>query len=65
MVKRNYKVIWDDQAKTSLRKIFNYIKNKESVEQAINVRNEIRALAKSLGFMPHKYAEDPNFTLPP
>lgn len=59
MVKRNYKVIWDDSAKASLRRIFNYIKNKESVEQAINVRNEIRDLAKSLGFMPHKYAEDP------
>jgi plasmid stabilization system protein ParE len=59
MVKRNYKVIWDDQAKASLRKIFNYIKNKESVEQAINVMNEIRDLAKSLGFMPHKYSEDP------
>jgi len=59
MVKRNFKVIWDDQAKASLRKIFNYIKNKESVEQAVNVRNEIRDLAKSLDFMPHKYAEDP------
>lgn len=59
MVKRNYKVIWDDQAKASLLRIFNYIKNKESVEQAINVRNEIRDLAKSLGFMPHKYVEDP------
>ena len=59
MVKRNYKVLWEDQAKASLQKIFNYIKNKESVEQAINVSNEIRALAKSLGFMPHKYAKDP------
>ena len=59
MVKRNFKVIWDDQAKASLRKIFNYIKNKESVEQAVNGRNEIRDLAKSLDFMPHKYAEDP------
>jgi len=59
MVKKNYKVIWDDQAKASLRRIFNYIKNKESVEQSINVRNKIRNLAKSLGFMPHKYVEDP------
>jgi plasmid stabilization system protein ParE len=61
MVKRKYKVLWDNQAKASLRKIFNYIKQKESVEQAIIVRNEIRDLAKSLGFMPHKYAEDPFF----
>lgn len=58
MVKRNYKVIWKDEAKASLRRIYNYIENKESVEQAINARNEIRDLAKSLGFMPHKYIED-------
>ncbi len=59
MVKRNYKVIWDDEAKVSLRRIYNYIKNRESTDQAIKVRDEIKDLAKSLGFMPHKYAEDP------
>lgn len=61
MVKRNYKVRWDDAAKASLRRIYNYIKNKESVDQAILVRNEIRDLAKSLGFMPRKYVADPFF----
>ena len=59
MVKKNYKVIWEDDAKASLRRIYNYIKKKESVDQAIKVRNEIRDLAKSLEFMPHKYVEDP------
>ena len=59
MVKKNLRVIWDDEAKASLRNIYNYIKNRESVEQAKKVRNEIRDLAKNLGFIPHKYAEDP------
>ena len=59
MVKKNYKVIWDDEAKASLRSIYNYIKKRESIDQARKVRDEIRDLAKSLGFMPHKYAEDP------
>jgi plasmid stabilization system protein ParE len=59
MVKHNYKVIWDDEAKASLRKIYDYIKNRESIEQAKKVRDEIRELGKSLGFMPSKYSEDP------
>jgi plasmid stabilization system protein ParE len=59
MVKKHYKVIWDDEAKASLRSIYNYIKNRQSTEQAIKVRDEIKDLAKSLGFMPHKYTEDP------
>lgn len=59
MVKKNYTVIWDDEAKASLRSIYNYIKKRESIDQARKVRDEIKDLAKSLGFMPHKYAEDP------
>ncbi|MFO8001277.1 MAG: type II toxin-antitoxin system RelE/ParE family toxin [Marinilabilia sp.] len=59
MVKRHYQVIWDDEAKASLRKVYNYIKKRESVEQAMKVRDEIRDLAKSLGFMPHKFSKDP------
>lgn len=58
MVKRHYKVIWDDEAKASLRRIYNYIKKRESEEQATKVRTEIRELAKSLGFMPLKYTRD-------
>ncbi len=59
MVKRNYKVIWEDQAKSSLRRIYNYIKKRESADQARKVSNEIRDLAKSLGFIPRKYVEEP------
>jgi plasmid stabilization system protein ParE len=59
MVKRNYKVIWDDEAKASLRKIYNYIKNHESIDQAKKVSNAIKDMAKSIGFMPHKYIKDP------
>lgn len=59
MVKKHYKVIWDDEAKASLRSIYNYIRNRSSVEQARKVRDEIRELVKSLGFIPHKYVEDP------
>jgi len=59
MVKRNYKVIWEDSAKASLRSIYNYIKKRESEDQAKKVRDVIRDLARSLGFMPHKYVEDP------
>ncbi len=59
MVKRHYKVVWNKQARASLHGIYNYIKKRESEEQAVKVRDEIRDLARSLGFMPHKYARDP------
>lgn len=59
MVKRHYKVIWDDEAKASLRRIYNYIKKRESREQAARVRSEIKKEGDSLGFIPHKYANDP------
>ena len=59
MVKRNYKVIWDDEAKASLRKISNYIKNRESIDQAIKVRDAIKNLARNMGFIPHKFTKDP------
>ncbi|MFO7933853.1 MAG: type II toxin-antitoxin system RelE/ParE family toxin [Bacteroidales bacterium] len=58
MVKRHYKVVWQDAAKSSLRKIFNYIKKRESLEQATRVKSEIKKEGDSLGFMPHKYTED-------
>jgi plasmid stabilization system protein ParE len=51
--------MWDDEAKISLRKISNYIKKRESVDQAIKVRETIKDLAKGLGFMPHKFSKDP------
>lgn len=59
MVKKHYKVVWDDEAKASLRRVYNYIKKRESPQQATKVRTEISELAKSLGFMPRKYTRDP------
>lgn len=59
MVKRYHKVIWDKKARASLRGIHNYIKKRESEQQAARVRDENKELARSLGFMPHKYARDP------
>jgi plasmid stabilization system protein ParE len=60
VVKRHYKVIWDDEAKASLRRIYNYIKKRELKEQATRVRSEIKKEGDSLGFMPHKYTKDPH-----
>ena len=59
MVKRNYKVVWQVEARSSLRKIYSYIKKRESQEQAAKVRSEIKKEGDSLGFMPHKYTMDP------
>ena len=59
MVKQKYPVIWEDEAKDSLKRIYHYIKNRESIEQAKKVRNAIVELAGSLGFLPRKFAKDP------
>lgn len=59
MVERKYPVIWEDEAKDSLRRIYHYIKNRESIKQAKKVRNAITELAGSLGFLPRKFAKDP------
>ena len=60
MVKRKLKVIWDDEAKKSLRNIYNYIKGRESVEVAKRVRNEIFSRAKSLHDFPEKFEREHN-----
>jgi plasmid stabilization system protein ParE len=59
MVKPHYQVVWDDEAKESLRNIFDYIKKRESIDQARRVRGAIMELAKTLGFIPHKFSKDP------
>jgi plasmid stabilization system protein ParE len=58
MVKQNFKVIWDDEAKASLRRIYNYIKKRESIERAKIVIDEFKDLGKSLGYMPSKFAKE-------
>jgi len=59
VVKRNYKVVWQVEARSSLRKIYCYIKKQESPQQAAKVRSEIKKEGDNLGFMPHKYTMDP------
>ena len=58
MVKQPFKVIWDDEAKASLRRIYNYIKKRESAGRAKRVRDEITDLAKNLAFMPKKFSKE-------
>jgi plasmid stabilization system protein ParE len=58
MVNHKFQVIWDDEAKASLRRIYNYIKKRESIKQAKIVRDEILDLGESLGYMPFKFAKE-------
>jgi plasmid stabilization system protein ParE len=59
MVKKQVKVVLNNEAKYGLRNIYNYIKKRESVEKAKKVRNEIAESAKSLNVFPEKFVEDP------
>jgi plasmid stabilization system protein ParE len=59
VVKRQYKVVWEDDAKATLRGIYNYIKKHGSLEQAKKVRTQIKQEGDSLGFIPHKYIKEP------
>lgn len=52
MVKKKLDIIWDDEAKKSLRSIYSYIKKRESIDVANKVRNEIVARSKSLSDFP-------------
>jgi plasmid stabilization system protein ParE len=53
MVKKSLKVIWDNEAKKSLQKIYQYIKARESVAVAKRVVNEtILRLTKILFYLP-------------
>jgi plasmid stabilization system protein ParE len=58
MVKKKLKIIWDDEAKRSLRNIYNYIKSRESAEVARKVRNEIISQTKSLNDFPEKFEKE-------
>jgi plasmid stabilization system protein ParE len=60
MVKKKLKIIWDNEAKKSLRNIYNYIKGRESVEVAKKVINEISSQAKSLNDFPEKFEKEHN-----
>jgi len=51
VVKKHYKVVWQDEAKASLHKVYNFIKKQESKERAIRVISEIKKQGDSLGFI--------------
>ena len=57
--KKTVKVIWDVEAKKSLRSIYDYIKSRESVRVAKKVRTEIVEQVKQLAFLPEKFQEEP------
>ena len=54
MVKKKFKVIWDDKAKQSLKEIYLYI-TKDSHPAAGKVRNAIVKLADSLNTFPERH----------
>ncbi len=49
MAKKNYKVVWSDEAKSDLKDIYNYIKNK-SPQGAKNVISDIRKAPNAVHF---------------
>lgn len=59
MVKKQAKVIWNDEAKYALKNIYDYISKRESAAVAKKVRNEIARSARDLKVFPEKFVEDP------
>lgn len=59
MVKKGLKIVWDDEAKHSLRSIYNYIRKRESAASARKVRDKIVSSVKSLNDFPEKLEEEP------
>lgn len=60
MVRKKLPVVWDNEAKRSLRSIYDYLKHRESVTVAKKVTNAILKQTKNLGLFPEKFAEEPN-----
>jgi len=54
------KILWDNEAKRSLKSIYVYLKHKESVNIARKVRNEIVNQTKRLDLFPEKFATEPH-----
>ena len=57
-MRKRLPVIWDREARQSLKEIYNYIK-KDSPPNARSVRKELLKLAGSLGNFPEKYPREP------
>jgi plasmid stabilization system protein ParE len=58
MVKGKLRIIWDNEARNSLKSIYDYIKNRESEDVAKKVRGEIVSQVKMLLNFPEKYARE-------
>ena len=58
-MKRRIRIIWDDEAKLSLKSIYEYIRSRESVRVATKVRTEIIKQTKTINQFPKKSAEEP------
>jgi plasmid stabilization system protein ParE len=56
---RKRKILWDNEAKRSLRSIFDFIKKKESTSVAKKVRDGIIVKTKSLSLFPDKFSLEP------
>ena len=52
--KKGLRIIWDDEAKKSLRSIYEFIKTREAGSVAKRVRNTIAKQAKDLSLLPEK-----------
>ena len=60
MVKKKIPIIWDNEAKKSLRSIYYYIKARESVRAARKVRDKIISETRSLNNFPEKFEQEHN-----
>ena len=60
MVNKKLEIIWDDEAKKSLRNIYYYIKDNQSIEVARKVRDRILSQAKTLNDFPKKFEREQN-----
>lgn len=57
MVKKT-KITWDDEAKKSLRSVYDLIKHKESIRIARRVRTEILKQVSDLKIFPDKFEQE-------
>jgi len=60
MVNKKMEVIWDDEAKKSLRNIYYYIKDNQSIEVAKKVRDRIVSQTNTLNIFPEKFEREHN-----
>lgn len=52
---KEYRVIWDDKAKSELKEIYEYLRRENVHRAALKVREELVKTARSLRTMPEKF----------